>query len=164
MTSRATPPPGSRGSAARILREGKLLRLLELALRRKTPIAARYRGDAVTLSPHVLGRRGEELYVLIFGVAAVGGGTVPLRWQWIRVAELEDVRLAEGFWLTAPGERPSADFLDRIIARADAPPEAPEDDLPSAGVDDMPAAPEDPLPAAGVEGMPALPDDDLPTL
>ncbi len=159
MMGSAPPPAGPPGSAARALREGKVVRLLELAMSRKAPVAARYRGQAITLSPHVLGRRGDDLYVLIFGIATIGEATVPLRWRWVRVAELEDLRLQDGFWLTAPGERPAADFLDRILAEADGPPAEPEDELPIA---EPVASPEDELPKA--DGAMTFPDDDLPTL
>jgi hypothetical protein len=118
--------PGGQG--ARSVREGKVLRLLQLAMAQGKPMAARYRGQALTLSPHLLGRHGEDLYVLVFAIAADGERRIPLRWQWIRAEELEDLTLQDGFWLTAPGERPSADFLDRIIA---VPPASAADDTPS---------------------------------
>jgi hypothetical protein len=122
-----TPAPGPHG--ARSVKEGKVLRLLQLAMAQGRPMAARYRGQTLTLSPHLLGRRGDDLYVLVFAVATDGERRTPLRWQWLRAEELEDLTLQEGFWLTAPGERPSADFLDRVIAQA-VPPVA-SDDTPS---------------------------------
>jgi hypothetical protein len=131
--SGAGPVPGH---VVRALREGQILRLLQLAMAQRTPISGLHHGQRITASPHVLGRRGDDLWVLIFGVRATPEGSTPLRWQWMRAEELQEARLEAGFWLTAPGERPSADFLDRIIADvgppgADPSEPAPEDDLPA---------------------------------
>jgi len=123
------------------IKEGRALRVLQLALERRKQVAAVHRGRLIAMSPHVIGRKGPDLYVLAFGVVTGPQGVAPLRWQWLPVVELEDLTLRQGFWLTAPGERPSADFLSRVLAEAtplDAedevpglPAQPPEDELPT---------------------------------
>jgi hypothetical protein len=128
------------------IKEGKALRVLDLAMRRGKQVAATHRGRLLAMSPHVIGRKGRDLYVLAFGVATGPEGVAPLRWQWLPVMDLQDLTLRDGFWLTGPGERPSTEFLDTVIAEAAllGGTEQPEEDLPA------------------MRG--SLPEEDLPTL
>lgn len=118
MVGRTTAKNDPRRHAAFAIKEGKALRVLELAMRRGKQVAATHRDRLLAMSPHVLGRKGRDLYVLAFGVATGPEGVAPLRWQWLPVMELQDLTVRDGFWLTAPGERPSAEFLDTVIAEA----------------------------------------------
>jgi hypothetical protein len=143
MGGRTTSDPKRHGAFA--IKEGKAFRVLELAMRRGKQVAAVHRGRVLAMSPHVIGRKGRDLYVLAFGVATGPEGVAPLRWQWLPVMELQDLTLREGFWLTGPGERPSAEFLDTVIAEAALLGGGPD-------AEDVPAI------------RPSPPDEDLPTL
>ncbi|MFB3817961.1 MAG: hypothetical protein ACE147_09890 [Candidatus Methylomirabilales bacterium] len=143
MVGRTTARNDPKRHGAFAIKEGKALRVLDLAMRLGKQVSATHRGRLLAVSPHVIGRKGRDLYVLAFGVATGPEGVAPLRWQWLPVMELHDLTVREGFWLTGPGERPSAEFLDTVIAEATlvGGPES-EEDVPAM----RPSLPEEELP------------------
>ncbi len=114
MADVSDPVPGPAGAVT------NALNVVREALRGRRAIAAVYRGLPLSFSPHVWGWRGEEAHALAFAViVSREARTPPLGWQWLHLAELQDVVLqpARGVWLTAPGVRPPLDFVDGIEAQ-----------------------------------------------
>ncbi len=96
------------------------------AMEGRRQVTARHHRRPVRFCPHVLGRHDGQAYVLGFMVQpdpdlpAAPGSCGWLRlWQWLRLADLDEVRAVDAGWLAGPRwSRPFFRFLDQIERQA----------------------------------------------
>lgn len=102
---------------ATLANEGDLVRAtIRQAIQGKRQVMARKRGEPICFCPHALGERNGEAYALGFLLATDTADLAPRSWQWIRLADLREVALRRGVWLTAQRwSRPSVRFLDTVL-------------------------------------------------
>jgi hypothetical protein len=108
--------------------EVDVLGLVRKAIRDREQVSAYLEGQGVQFCPHVLGWRGQDLYVLGLAlrhrsepVADGPSWEWLMEWQWIRVADLQIPVARKGEWVTCPRtQRPSAEaFLTDVYVEAE---------------------------------------------
>jgi hypothetical protein len=95
--------------------------LIREAIETKQQVFATYRTFARGVCPHVLGWKDGEAHAFcfqFFGESSQGLDPNPRRrWRCLRLAELENIRLREGRWHTAPYEESQSciDDVDVVV-------------------------------------------------
>src|SRR5687768_11193285 len=79
-------------------------RLLRQAIEERRRVRALYKGRHRELCPHALGWKGEARYALLYQCAGGSAGGLSEKpeanWRCMDVAQLEDVEIIQGDWLT----------------------------------------------------------------
>ncbi len=100
--------------------------LIREAIGARAQVWADVHGHTVRFCPQALGWRGDDAYVQALILQPRPGGVVEggtwqwlLRWQWIRLADLQIAALGGGQWIGCPCEqRPGREFLTRVYCEA----------------------------------------------
>jgi hypothetical protein len=100
--------------------------LIREAIAERSQVWAYVDGRAIHFCPQTLGWHGDDAYVHALVLqprpgSVVEGGTWQwlLRWQWIRLADLQIPTLGGGQWIGCPREqRPDTNFLSRVYCEA----------------------------------------------
>ena len=100
--------------------------VLEQALRTRRPVALRYHGQDRVACPHALGFKAGRARVLSYQVGGTTStGTLPgnpaQRWRCLFIDEIEEIRITDGPWQTAPNYSPAtANGIDTLMIALDA--------------------------------------------